>query len=125
MALLLQLKRKAQLRGYIDRMAGDIGLMILGSVTQGRLLGFLGGPAQAQMFLIGNPLIALRLMQVHPQAGVYAPLRVMFSGANFDETTITYDRPSKIFGQWGESIFDETGKMLDQKMEALIRKLIV
>ena len=37
------------------------------------------GPARAQMFLIGNPLIALTMMRVHAEAGVYAPLRVMFS----------------------------------------------
>jgi Domain of unknown function DUF302 len=125
MAFLLQLKREAELRSYIDRMAGDIGLMILGSVTQGRLLGFLGGPTQAQMFLIGNPLIALTMMRVHAQAGVYAPLRVMFSGDGSEQTTITYDRPSKIFGQWNEPIFRQTGEMLDGKMEALVRKLIV
>jgi hypothetical protein len=47
--------------------------------THGRLYRLLeDAPARTQMFLIGNPLIALNMMRVHAEAGVYAPLRVMF-----------------------------------------------
>ena len=112
-----------RLQKYLNDVAGELGLMILGTIPHGRTLGVLGGPPQAQMFLVGNPLIALTMMRTHPQAGVYAPLRVMFSGVASNATSITYDRPSKVFTQWSEPIFSETGKMLDQKMESLIRKI--
>ncbi len=123
MALFLRLKSESKLRLYFNDIAGDVGLMILGTIPHGRIFSSLGGPPESQLFLIGNPLIALTMMRVHPQAGVYAPLRVMFSGAGPNKTTITYDRPSKVFGQWSEPIFNETGKLLDGKMEALIRTI--
>ena len=75
------------------------------------------------MFLIGNPLIALNMMRVHVESGVYAPLRLMFSEDGPNKTVITYDRPSKMFAQWQESVFQQTGQILDQKMQTLIRKL--
>jgi len=119
----LRLKDVTGLKTYLNRTAGDLGLMILGRVPHGRILGVFGGPHQAQMFLIGNPLTALTMMRVHPEAGVYAPLRVMVSVSDLNKTIVTYDRPSKVFAQWSEPVFDETGKMLDEKMEALIREL--
>ena len=30
---------------------------------------------------------------------------------------------SRVFAQWREPVFDETGKMLDGRMDALIRKI--
>ena len=48
----------------------------------------------------------------------------VFSG-NVDKMIVTDDRPSTIFGLWDEEIFDETGKMLDQKVQALIGRLVV
>ena len=123
MAFLSRFKGAEALTSYLREVAGGPGLMVLGTIGHGRVLGLLGGPAQSQMFLIGNPLIALEMMRVHAQAGVYAPLRVMFSGDGPETTTVTYDRPSKMFGQWNEPIFQETGKLLDEKMEALIRQI--
>ena len=124
MLVFTRLAGKAKLKSYLDSIAGELGLMILGTVPHGRLYQLLGdGPPRAQMFLIGNPLIALTMMRLHAEAGVYAPLRVMFCGDGPAKTAITYDRPSKVFGQWREPVFQQNGQLLDQKMEALIKKL--
>lgn len=124
MLIFTRLGGKAKLKSYLDLIAGELGLMILGTVPHGRFYRLLGdGPPRAQMFLIGNPLIALTMMRVHAEAGVYAPLRVMFSGDGPSRTVITYDRPSRMFGQWQEPVFQQTGQVLDQKMETLIRRL--
>ncbi len=118
--LTIALKRKAALEHYLQTIAGDLGLMILGSVRHGEILGLIGGPNRSGMFLIGNPLTALGLMRVHAEAGVYAPLRVMFTEAISGQTRITYDRPSRLFGQWPEPVFASTGLMLDEKLERLV-----
>jgi uncharacterized protein (DUF302 family) len=124
MLIFARLAGKVKLKSYLDSIAGELGLMILGTVPHGRLYQLLGdGPPRAQMFLIGNPLIALTMMRVHAEAGVYAPLRVMFSGDGPSRTMITYDRPSKMFGQWQKPLFQQTGQVLDQKMETLVRRL--
>lgn len=118
--LTIALKRKAALERYLRKIGGDLGLMILGSVRHGEILSPLRGPQGAAMFLIGNPLTALGLMQLHPEAGVYAPLRVMFTEAKAGQTRITYDRPSRLLGQWPEPVFASTGLMLDEKLERLV-----
>ncbi len=45
------MKRKTALENYLRRVAGDLGLMILGSVRHSQILGLLGGPKRAAMFL--------------------------------------------------------------------------
>lgn len=122
-AILVRLKRKGHLEDYLKDVAGKSGLMILGTIPHGKLLGILGGPTESQLFLLGNPLIALNLMRVHAEAGVYAPLRVMFVAGESSQTVVTYDRPSRVFAQWEEAIFRSTGELLDEKMTALIHEL--
>jgi uncharacterized protein (DUF302 family) len=124
MLIFLRVGGKSKLKAYLNSVAGDLGLMILGTVPHGRLYRLLeDGPPRAQMFLIGNPLIALNTMRVHAESGVYAPLGVMFSSDGPTKTLITYDQPSKMLGQWREPVFHQTGEVLDQKMGALIRRL--
>jgi hypothetical protein len=77
--------------------------------------------------IVGEAMIIrikqIGMMRVHAEVGVYASLRVMFAGDGPSRTVITYDRPSKMFGQWREPVFQQTGQVLDQKMETLIRRL--
>ena len=121
--LMLKFKQKDKFTSYINQNGGVLGLMILGSIPHGMLLSLSGERHRAIQLLIGNPLIALSMMKTHPESGVNAPLRVMFSENDFGKTVITYDKPSTLFGQWNEPIFQNTGKLLDEKMETLIRIL--
>ncbi len=118
-----KLGAKSRLHNYLKQVAGELGLMNLGTVRHGLLMSTLNGPRHAQMFLIGNPLTAMSLMKVFKQAGVYAPLRIMFHDDGDDATVVTYDAPSKMFGQFDLPLFRQTGEMLERKMETLIRGL--
>ena len=118
---MLKFKQKNKFITYINQNTGVLGLMILGSIPHGLILSLSGEHHRAKQFLIGNPLIALSMMKIHPEAGVYAPLRVMFTENDSGKTVITYEKPSTLFGQWNEQIFQDTGKLLDEKMETLIR----
>jgi len=120
---MLKFKQKDKFKSYINQNGGVLGLMILGNIPHGMLLRLSGERHKAIQLLIGNPLIALSMMKIHPEAGVYAPIRVMFSENDFGKTVITYEKPSTLFGQWNEQIFQDTGKLLDEKMETLIRIL--
>lgn len=91
-----KLGAKSRLQNYLKQVAGELGLMNLGTVRHGLLMSALNGPRHAQMFLIGNPLTAMSLMKVFKQAGVYAPLRIMFHDDGDDATVVTYDAPSKL-----------------------------
>jgi len=121
MGFMLRFKQKDKFIGYIHQNSGALGLMILGSVPHGLIISLSGERHRAKQFLIGNPLLAQAMMKVHPEAGVYAPLRVMFTENELGKTVITYEKPSTLFGQWTEQVFQDTGKLLDEKMETLIR----
>jgi uncharacterized protein (DUF302 family) len=97
--------------------------MILGTVRHGLIMSALNGPRHAQMFLIGNPLTALGLMREFKQAGLYAPMRLMFHDDGPNRTIITYDAPSRAFGQFDSHRFLQTGELLEEKLEALVRKI--
>ena len=67
--ILIRVSGKSKLKAYLNSVAGELGLMILGTVPHGRLYRLLeDGPPRAQMFLIGNPLIALNMMRVHAES---------------------------------------------------------
>ena len=121
--LMLKFKQKDKFTSYINENTGVLGLMILGSIPHGMILSLSGEHHRAIQLLIGNPLIALNMMKIHPEVGVYAPLRMMISEDDLGKTVITYEKPSTLFGQWNEQIFQDTGKLLDEKMETLIRIL--
>lgn len=110
---------------YLKQIGGEMELMILGTVRHGLVMSAMKGPKHAQMFLIGNPLTALSLMKIFKQAGVYAPMRIMFHDDGGDTTIITYDAPSKLFGQFDSPLFKKTGEMLEKKMETVIRQIAV
>lgn len=121
LGFMLRFKQAEKFTAYINQNTGILGLMILGSIPHGSIISLSGERHKAVQLLIGNPLIALSMMKIHPEAGVYAPLRVFIHEIDHDKTLITYDKPSLLFGQWDEQIFQDTGKLLDEKMETLIR----
>ena len=51
--------------------------------------------------------------------GLYAPLSLLVAG---DEggTSLEYDRPSTLFGQFEDPGIDEVARELDEKMAALV-----
>lgn len=118
-----RLRSPDALRRHLERAAGDTGLMILGSVRHDTVLSVLGGPPRARLFLIGNPLTALGLMRLHPEAGVYAPLRVMFHGRDAGTTVATYDAPSALLDSFGDPGFSAVGRDLDGRLASLLSRL--
>jgi hypothetical protein len=68
----------------------------------------------------GNPLIALQMTQHDIRASLYAPLRVLVYENADGKTCIEYDKPSSLFGQFGNAEVDAVAAMLDRKLEALV-----
>ena len=121
LGFMLRFKQTEKFTAYINQNTGVLGLMILGSIPHGMMLSLSGERHRAIQLFVGNPMIALSMMKIHPEAGVYAQLRLFIHEIDQNKTLITYDRPSLLFGQWDEQLFHDTGKLLDEKMETLIR----
>jgi hypothetical protein len=102
----------------VDAMvAGDRDISILLVRDQGALLQITGHPRHALQYEIGNPLTASRITR-HALAGaLYAPLRIVLYEDDFGRGVFEYDRPSTLFGQFGDDRVTAVGHELDQELD--------
>jgi uncharacterized protein (DUF302 family) len=104
---------------HIDSMAGPSGLMLFGMSDHGALLNLVDRPRKAIQYIVGNPAIAIQMTQHDLRASLYAPLRVLLYEDDEGQTCFEYDKPSSLFGQFGNDQITPTAALLDQKLEAL------
>jgi uncharacterized protein (DUF302 family) len=111
-------------RARLEGMAGPSGFMLFRTSDHGALLRLAGQTRKAVQYLLGNPLFAVRMTQHDIRAGLYAPLRVLLYEDETGKTWIEYDRPSTLFGQFGNAKVTEVAAMLDRKLEQLVAEVI-
>ena len=109
----------AEVRARLEAMAGPSGFMLFGTTDHGRLLRLVGQERKAVQYVVGNPLFAIEMTRHAVGAALYAPLRVLVYEADDGRTCIEYDRPSSLFGQFGNERVSPMAAALDQKLEAL------
>ncbi len=107
-------------KAKIGAMAGPSGFMLFGTQDHGALLRLAGQKRKAVQYVIGNPLFALQMTQHDIRASLYAPLRVLVYESDEGKTCVEYDKPSSLFGQFGNDHISPTAAMLDNKLEALV-----
>ena len=56
------------------------------------------------------------------QAGLCAPLRVILYEDDKGDTVAEYDRPSSLFGQFGDEAVSAVGRELDDALENTLRR---
>ena len=111
-------------RAKIDAMAGPSGFMLFGTQNHGALLRLARQHRKAVQYVVGNPLFALQMTQHDIRASLYAPLRVLIYENEERKTCVEYDRPSSLFGQFGNAGVTEVATMLDRKLEQLVAEAI-
>jgi uncharacterized protein (DUF302 family) len=108
-------------RAKIQAMAGPSGFMLFNTFNHGWLpLHLLGQVQKVMVYVIGNPLFALELKQGDIRAALYAPLRLLHYENDEGKTCLEYDRPSSIFGQFGNARINAVAVELDHKLDALV-----
>jgi uncharacterized protein (DUF302 family) len=65
---------------------------------------------------VGNPLFAIEMTRYAIGAALYAPLRVLIYEDDNGKTCIEYDRPSSLFGQFGDEKVNTMAVSLDNKL---------
>ena len=80
---------------------GDAGLVIFSTATHGDWLQILSGKRHVVQYVIGNVLVSTQMTQHELAAGLYAPLRIVLYENRSGTSTFEYDRPSSLFGQYG------------------------
>ncbi len=111
-------------KAKIAAMAGPSGFMLFGTNDHGALLRLAGQKRKAIQYVVGNPLFALQMTQDDIRASLYAPLRVLIYENEEGKTCVEYDRPSSLFGQFGNAEITAVAVMLDGKLEALVAAAI-
>ena len=111
------------LRVAAQRAAGEDGLAIHYVALHGDLLALQGERRQLIAYYIGNILSASEMTKVNPAAGLYAPLRVVVYANEQGGTTMEYDRPTSMFGQFKSAEIDATAQSLDQRLLTLLKKV--
>lgn len=106
-------------RARIEAMAGPSGFMLFETIDHGALLRIVGHPRKAVQYVVGNPLYAIEMTRHTIGAALYAPLRVLIYEDDGGQTCIEYDRPSSVFGQFGDTRVDEAAASLDRKLADL------
>lgn len=89
----------------------------------GALLEIAGGARKAIQYEIGNPITASRMTRHQLGAALYAPLRVALFETGSGQAVFEYDRPSSLFGQFGDDRVREVGLTLDRELEAVLLKV--
>jgi uncharacterized protein (DUF302 family) len=111
-------------RAKIEAMAGPSGFMLFGTNDHGSLLRLAGQKRKAVQYVVGNSLFALQMTQHDIRASLYAPLRVLIYEDEQGKTCVEYDRPSSLFGQFGNDRIAPTAATLDRKLEALVTEAV-
>ncbi|MET0307450.1 MAG: DUF302 domain-containing protein [Sphingomonas sp.] len=110
-----------ELRAAAAKGAGKFGLMIHYTAYHGDLLMLNGGKKNLIAYYIGNILSATSMTAINPAAGLYAPLRMVVYEDASGGTTIEYDKPSTMFGQFRNPEIDKVAKSLDARILNLAR----
>ena len=87
------------------------------SRDHGALLQIAGQRRNAVQYEIGNPLTASRMTRHQLPAALYAPLRVVLYEDDLGRAIFEYDKPSSLFGQFGDDRVTAVARELDQEIE--------
>jgi len=91
----------------IERIGGVHGLMVIASANQGVMTSLSGKMKRCLLYLIGNPVIADKIIAIDVRASFYVPFRVAIFDRGNDGTVISYDRPSSFLAVLGRPELNE------------------
>ena len=95
-------------------------LAIVSARDHGGLLRTAGLARRALQYEVGNPLTATRMTQHRLSAALYAPLRILLYENGAGRAVFEYDRPSSLFGQFGDERVTAVGRELDSSLERVL-----
>ena len=95
-------------------------LSIFGARDHGGLLRTAGLARKAVQYEIGNPLTATEMTRHQLPAALYAPLRVVLYENDAGHAVFEFDRPSSLFGQFGDERVTAVARELDASLERVL-----
>jgi uncharacterized protein (DUF302 family) len=114
----------AEVQSEADRAGGARGLMIIESMDQGALTSLSGRVKNCRLYMVGNPVIATKILDVDARGAFYVPFRVcLYDDGHADGAALSYDRPSSFIAALGHPELAAIGELLDAKIDAVARAI--
>ena len=113
-----------QVTQSIEPLAGSSGFMIVSTIDDSVLLALAGKSTMARLYILGNPLIAIQMMQYVPEVALYVPLRLVVHQDEERRVFVSYDQPSSVLGFYQHESIARVSALLDQKMTALVDRAV-
>jgi uncharacterized protein (DUF302 family) len=104
---------------------GPNGFVIFGTIDGRMLMSLAGHKRRAIQYLMGNHIYAERMYRHHPDAVLYAPLRVLVHEADDGTAVFVLDQPSTVFAGLGTAEITAVARELDAKVADLLTLLDV
>src|SRR3954464_5653006 len=96
----------------IGQLIGPTGFVALSRLDQGALMSLHGEQVDATQYLVGNPLIARRIIGLNRTAALHAPFPLAIYGDD-QGVHVAYAQPSSVFGSLRSADIDLIAKELD------------
>jgi len=104
----------------IEQRLGPSGFSIFGKVEQGQLLSLAGKPGKAVQYALGNPLLAIQMIEHAPEVALYAPMRLAVYETHDGNTFVAFDRLTSLLAQYSHPEIARVARLVEQRVEALI-----
>jgi uncharacterized protein (DUF302 family) len=104
----------------IEQQLGTSGFTILSKIEPGALLRLSGKPTRATQYAIGNPLLAIQMIEHVPEAALYAPLRLVVYENRAGKAVVAYERFTSQLAQYPNPEIAPVAQLVEQKLEELV-----
>jgi uncharacterized protein (DUF302 family) len=112
----------AEVEAEIGQLIGPTGFVALSRLDQGSLMSLHGEPVDATQYLVGNPLIARRIIGLNRTAALHAPFPLAIYGDD-QGVHVAYIQPSSSFGSLGSADIDLIAKELDAMILGTVEQI--
>jgi uncharacterized protein (DUF302 family) len=106
----------------VEQQLGTSGFTILGKLDQGALLTLAGKPTRAVQYALGNPLLAIQMIEHAPEVALYAPLRLAVYENRAGNAFVAYERFTSQLAQYPNPEIAPVAQLVEQKLEELVAK---
>ena len=104
----------------IEQRPGPSGFTIFSRVEQGQILSLAGKPRKAVQYAVGNPLLAIQMIEHVPEVALYAPLRLTVYEGHDGKTFVAYDGFSSLLAQYQHPGVAKIAEIVERTLEALV-----
>jgi len=92
----------------------------LSRIEPGALLTLAGKPARAAQYAIGNPLLAMQMIEHAKDTAFYAPLRLAVYENRAGKAVLAYERFTSQLAKSPHPEIAPVAQLVEQKLEALV-----